>query len=60
VSEHEREESGQPSEAGEEPSGRPEGEDHREGAPGYDLDEQSAIRELMDERDGEAEGEERE
>ena len=57
MSEHEREESERPSEPAEERSGRPEGEDHREGAPGYDLDEQSAIRELMDERDGGAENE---
>jgi hypothetical protein len=35
----------------EEAGGRPEGEDHREGAPGYDLDEQSAIHELMEERE---------
>jgi hypothetical protein len=28
------------------------GEDHREGAPGYDLDEQQAIAELQQERDG--------
>jgi hypothetical protein len=35
--------------------GRPEGEDHREGAPGYDLDEQRAIHELMDEREREGE-----
>ena len=33
------------------PAGRPEGEDHREGAPGYDLDEQSAIHKLMEERE---------
>jgi hypothetical protein len=29
------------------PDERPEGEDHRDGPPGYDLDEQTAIRELM-------------
>ena len=28
-----------------------EGEDHREGPPGYDLDEQAAIEELERERD---------
>ena len=27
------------------------GEDHREGPPGYDLDEQEAIERLEDERD---------
>ena len=27
------------------------GEDHREGPPGYDLDEQKAIEELQSERD---------
>jgi hypothetical protein len=29
------------------PEERPEGEDHRDGPPGYDLDEQTAMRELM-------------
>ena len=28
------------------PSGEDEGEDHREGPPGYDLDEQKAIEDL--------------
>lgn len=32
------------------------GEDHREGQPGYDLDEQAAIEELERERGGGAEG----
>ena len=50
MSEHEDHTRDDPAEAGDEPSGRPEGEDHREGAPGYDLDEQGAIRKLMDER----------
>jgi hypothetical protein len=37
--------------------GRPEGQDHREGPPGHDLDEQSAIRELAEEQgEGGAEG----
>jgi hypothetical protein len=31
---------------------RPEGEDHREDPPGYDLDEQSAINRLREEREG--------
>lgn len=34
---------------------RPEGEDHREGPPGYDLDEQAAYRELAEEQAGEEE-----
>jgi hypothetical protein len=32
---------------------RPEGEDHREDPPGYDLDEQAAIEQLKRERGGE-------
>jgi len=32
-------------EVSESQQGRPEGEDHREGAPGYDLDEQAAYEE---------------
>jgi hypothetical protein len=55
MSEHDDHTQDDPAEAVEQPAGRPEGEDHREGAPGYDLDEQSAIRELMEER-GSSEG----
>ena len=33
------------------------GEDHREGPPGYDLDEQQAIEELEAEREGEGRSE---
>ena len=33
---------------------RPEGEDHREGPPGYDLDEQQAIEDLQRRGDAEA------
>ena len=33
--------------AGEQPPERPEGEDHREPQPGYDLDEQKAIEDLQ-------------
>jgi len=36
------------------PSGEDEGEDHREGPPGYDLDEQKAIEELEREESEEA------
>jgi hypothetical protein len=32
------------------------GEDHRDGPPGYDLDEQAAIEELETEREGGSEG----
>ena len=35
----------------ERPEGQDAGEDHREGPPGYDLDEQKAIEELERERD---------
>jgi hypothetical protein len=35
----------------EQPQDRPEGEDHREDPPGYDLDEQAAIERLRRERD---------
>ena len=37
-------------ELGDLPEERPSGEDHRDGPPGYDLDEQEAIEELQEER----------
>jgi hypothetical protein len=46
----ERDETQEPGEQPLEPG--PEGEDHREGPPGYDLDEQEAIEELERERQG--------
>ena len=47
----EREPAETPDERDGEAPGGPEGEDHREGPPGYDLDEQAAIEELRERED---------